>query len=160
MDLERRSAEQLAAAIEHQRAGRLAEAERLYRLVAAADPQNVRALHLLGVVGHQLGRRDAADLVGRALALRPDLAELHNDHGVILAAQGRIGEAAAAFERAVTQKPEYAEARNNLASAFARLGRLDEAVTQLERVRDGAPDAPLAHANLAMALRRQGRLAD
>ena len=44
----------------HHRAGRLLEAERLYRLVSDTDPRNARALHLLGVVAHQLERPDAA----------------------------------------------------------------------------------------------------
>ena len=53
MDVKRRSTEQLSAAMEHHRAGRLAEAERLYRGVCAAEPSNARAFHLLGVVAHQ-----------------------------------------------------------------------------------------------------------
>jgi predicted O-linked N-acetylglucosamine transferase (SPINDLY family) len=147
----------LFAALEHHRAGRLNEAERLYRLVCAADPKNARAFHLLGVVAHQLGRRDAAELVGRALALRPDVAEAHNDRGVILAAQGRLGEAAAAFEEAVRLRSGYLEARNNLAAALRQLGRLDEAVSHLERIVDGMPHSPPAHFNLATALRDLGR---
>src|ERR1700680_985784 len=131
MDVKRRSAQQLSAAMDHHLAGRLTEAERLYRGVCAADPSNARAFHLLGVVAHQLGRSDAADLVGRALALAPDVAEAHNDRGVILAAQGKLGEAAAEFETAVALKPDYGEALTNLAAALRALGRLDEAVTQL-----------------------------
>ena len=82
-----------AAAIAQHRAGRLAEAERLYRLVCDADPNNARAFHLLGVVAHQLKRPDAASLVGRAIALDPNSAEAHNDRGVILAANGLSADA-------------------------------------------------------------------
>lgn len=160
MDVTRRSADQLAAALEHHRAGRLNEAERLYRLVCAADGKNARAFHLLGVVAHQLGRTDAADLLGRAVALAPTLAEAHNDRGAVLAAQGRFAEAASAFEQAVRRKPGYAEARRNLAMALARLGRPDEALTQLEHAAAAAPDSPIAHLDLAMALRQHGRLDD
>ncbi len=83
-----RSEQTLAAAMEHHRAGRLIDAERLYRSVCDADPKNARAFHLLGVVAHQLKRPDAASLVGRAVTLDPDFAEAHNDRGVILAANG------------------------------------------------------------------------
>jgi protein O-GlcNAc transferase len=38
-----RSEQTLAAALAHHRAGRLAEAERLYRLVCDTDPKNARA---------------------------------------------------------------------------------------------------------------------
>jgi len=48
---------------------------------------HVGSLHLLGVVSHQLGRMDAADLIGRAVALKPEFAEAHNDLGVVQAAR-------------------------------------------------------------------------
>jgi Flp pilus assembly protein TadD len=86
-----RSEQTLAAAMAHHRAGRLNDAERLYRIVCDSDPQNARAFHLLGVVAHQLRRPDAASLVGRAVMLAPDFAEAHNDKGVILVALFRKG---------------------------------------------------------------------
>src|SRR3982074_3192610 len=87
------SEQTLASAMAHHRAGRLNDAERLYRSVCDTDPKNARAFHLLGVVAHQLRRPDAALLVGRAVALDPDFAEAHNDRGVILAAGGVLCEA-------------------------------------------------------------------
>jgi predicted O-linked N-acetylglucosamine transferase (SPINDLY family) len=156
--------DQLSAALEHHRAGRLNEAERLYRLACAGNPKNARAFHLLGVVAHQLRRPDAAELVGRAAALRPDVAEIHNDHGVILAAQGQLDAAAAAFEKAVRLKPAYAEAGKNLAAAlqqlarrFQELGRLDEALAYCERTVAVWPDAPGPRNNLGNVLRELGR---
>jgi len=160
MDVKRRSAELVAAAMEHHRAGRLGEAERLYRLACAADAGNARAFHLLGVVAHQLGRHDAADLLGRALALEPGWAEAHNDRGVILAAEGKLAEAAAHFDRAVALKPDSIEARTSLAMALQRLGRLDESVEHFERVLARAPASAPARVHLAMALRQQGRLGE
>ena len=81
-----RAEQTLAAGIVHHRAGRLVDAERLYRIASEADPRNARAFHLWGVVAHQLKRPDASSLVGRAVALDPSFAEAHNDRGVILAA--------------------------------------------------------------------------
>jgi protein O-GlcNAc transferase len=160
MDVKRRSVQQLSAAIEHHRAGRLGEAERLYRLVCAADPGNARAFHLLGVVAHQLGRADSAALVGRAIALAPRSAQPYNDRGVILAAGRKLAEAAADFAEAVKLAPDHVEARNNLAAALRQLGRLDEAIGHLERVLVHAPGSAMAHVNLAMALRQHGRRAE
>src|ERR1035437_8061569 len=61
-----RSEQTLAAAMAHHRAGRLIDAERLYRLVCDTDPKKARAFHLLGGVAHQLEGPEAALLVGLA----------------------------------------------------------------------------------------------
>jgi predicted O-linked N-acetylglucosamine transferase (SPINDLY family) len=151
-----RSEQTLAAAMVHHRAGRLAEAERLYRLVCDTDPTNARAFHLLGVVAHQLNHPDAASLVGRAVALDPDFAEAHNDRGVILAANGLFADAVPCFEKAVALKSGYHEARNNLARGLRALGRLDEATKQFELVLKSTPDSPVAHFNLASMLELTG----
>ncbi len=155
-----RSEQALAAAIAHHRAGRLPDAERLYRLACDADPSNARAFHLLGVTAHQLGRADAASLLGRAVVLDPNLAEAHNDRGVIFAANGMVSDAVPCFERAVALNAGYAEARTNLARGLRSLGRLDDAVTQFELALKYAPESPVAHFNLASALELTGRNPD
>jgi protein O-GlcNAc transferase len=152
-----RSEQMLAAAMAHHRAGRLIDAERLYRSVCDTDPKNARAFHLLGVVAHQLSRPDAALLVGRAVMLDPDFAEAHNDKGVILAANGLFADAVSCFERAVTLNPGYNEARNNFGRGLRALGRLDEAAMQFELVLTSTPDSPVAHFNLASVLELVGQ---
>ncbi|SHH61304.1 Predicted O-linked N-acetylglucosamine transferase, SPINDLY family [Bradyrhizobium erythrophlei] len=154
------SEQQLAAAMAHHRAGRLAEAERLYRLACDDDPKNARAFHLLGVVAHQLGRPDAASLVGRAVTLDPRFAEAHNDRGAILAANRSFTDAVACFERAVSLNPGYHEARNNLARGLRSLGRFGEALVQFEQILKYAPDSPVAHFNLASVFELAGRKSD
>ena len=160
MNLGGHSEQTLAAAMAQHRAGRLTDAERLYRLVCDADPNNARAFHLLGVVAHQLRRPDAASLVGRAVLLDPDFAEAHNDRGVILAANGLFADALSCFERAVALNPGYSEARNNLGRGLRSLGRFDEALTQFELVLKSAPDSPVAHFNLASVFELIGRNPD
>jgi predicted O-linked N-acetylglucosamine transferase (SPINDLY family) len=155
-----RSEQTLSAAMVHHRAGRLAEAEQLYRLVCDADPGNARAFHLLGIAAHQLGRPEAASLVGRAVMLKPDFAEAHNDRGAILAANGLMTDALSSFERAVALKPGYSEARNNLGRSLRSLGRFAEAVTQFELVLKDSPNSAIIHFSLASALELAGRKAD
>ncbi|MEH2565809.1 tetratricopeptide repeat protein [Bradyrhizobium sp. AZCC 2289] len=155
-----RSEQTLAAAMAHHRAGRLAEAERLYQSVCDSDPDNARAFHLYGVVAHQLGRPDAVSLLDRAVTLDPDFAEAHNDRGVILAANGSFADAIPCFERAVALNPGYIEARNNLGRGLRSLGRLDEALVQFEQVLKAAPDSPLAHFNLGSVLELAGQRPD
>src|ERR1700682_964282 len=83
-------AERFAVALSHHQAGRLAEAERLYRQICAVDPNHVDSLHFLGVLAGQVGRNDIAiDQIGRALALRPDYAEALCNMGSVLAKENR-----------------------------------------------------------------------
>ncbi len=155
-----RSEQVLAAAMDHHRAGRLIEAERLYRQVCDGEPNNARAFHLLGVVAHQLRRPDAAALLGQAVTLDPQSAEAHNDRGVILAANGLFSEALPCFERAVALNAGYVEARNNLGRALRSLGRLDEALQHFELVLASGPASPVAHFSLAAMCDQIGRKLD
>jgi protein O-GlcNAc transferase len=153
-------ARQFAAALDHHKAGRLPEAERLYRQVCAADPNHAGGFHRLGVVAHQLGRPDAAELLKRAITLKPDLAEAHNDLGNVLGAQGKFVQAAACFERAAVLKPDFADAHYNRGLALGNLGRFGDAAGSFQRVLALNPQSALAHAALAATLRELGRCAE
>jgi predicted O-linked N-acetylglucosamine transferase (SPINDLY family) len=156
MSSSRDSERMLEAAIAYHRAGRLVDAERLCREACDITPNNARAFHLAGVLAHQLRRRDAAALLARAVALKPDFAEAHNDRGVILAANGNFADALPCFERAVAINPAYAEARSNLGRTLGAMGRAGEAAAEFEQIVKTTPTSPLAHFDLASALERAG----
>jgi tetratricopeptide (TPR) repeat protein len=146
-------AERFALALSHHQAGRLAEAESLYRQICAIDPRHVDGLYLLGVLARQRGRNEVAiDLIGRVLALRPDFAEAHHDLGAVLLVQDKPNDAMACFERAVGLKPDYAEAHYNQAIALMRVNRLDDAATRYERALALKPDFADAHNGLGAVL--------
>ena len=53
------------------RAGRYAEAERIYADVLRQNPADFDVLHLQGVIAHPTGRYErAVDLIGSAISLR------------------------------------------------------------------------------------------
>ena len=59
-----------ADAVGHHQAGRLAEAERLYRSALTINPRHDDSLHLLGVIASQSGRHDVAvELIRKAIAI-------------------------------------------------------------------------------------------
>src|SRR6478672_2820828 len=65
-------------AVGHQRAGRLREAEEIYRQLLVYQPEHVDAMLMMARLEHQLGRHDAAaGLLRRVVALRPGVAEYY-----------------------------------------------------------------------------------
>ncbi len=154
-----------ADALALHQAGRLAEAEGLYRQVVAADPRQSDALHLLGVLSFQSGRFDeAVALITQALQVNEAAPFYHNNLGAVLRAQDKLDEAAVHYERALALQPDYAEARDNLAAvvetrglALKSEGSLDVAAACYRRLIELKPDSAVAHNNLGSVLKDQGQ---
>ena len=139
-------------------AGRLAEAERLYRAVLKADRKHAPALHGLGALCSQQGRlEEAVRLLRKAVAAAPSLATAHNDLGNALHAQRRSADALGCYQRAISLDPALAPAHYNLGNALTALGRPDEAVDAYERAVALKPDYADAYHNLGVALAALGR---
>lgn len=147
-----------ARAYEAHRDGRLADAERDYRAAIDADPVHTDALHLLGVLRHQQGRHEeAADLVGRAVALRPNDAALQLNLGNALKALGRLDGAIERFRNALSLAPEFALAHYNLGNAYAQAGRHEDAADAFEKSLRLQPNDASTYNNLGNALHALGR---
>lgn len=150
-----------ARALAHHQAGRLAEAEAIYRRIQAVEPRHLDSLHLLGVAVHQDGRPDEAIvLIGRAIAANDGVAAFHHNLAEVLRTVGRLDEAVTHYRRAVELDPDWADAHNHLGIALQELGWLDEAAASYRRALELAPDDATAHNNLGVALQDQGRLAE
>ncbi len=132
----------------HHRAGRLAEAERLYRQVLAAEPDHAASLHWLGVLAHQTGDYEKAiELVGQAIAIEGDIALYHSNLGNALRRLKRLDKAAAAGGRALELDPSYAEGHNNLAITYKDMERLEDAAAHFRQAARLKPDYAEAHYN-------------
>ncbi len=92
---------------------------------------------------------DAVAHYERALFLRPDHADAHNNLGTALQAQGRADDAAAHFGRALALDPDHAAAHNNLGTVFRDEGRFADAMAHYERAIAIRPDYTEAHFNRA-----------
>ncbi|WP_325169496.1 tetratricopeptide repeat protein [Azospirillum agricola] len=139
-------------------AGRLDEAEAVYRAILAADAEHPDALHLLGVAAHQRNRNEEATaLIARAIARRGDVAEYHGNLGSVLQALGRLPQAVGCYETALRLRPAYPDALNNLGSALQALGRLPEAEARYRAALAQRPGFVQALANLGTALHAMGR---
>lgn len=154
-------AQALELAVEQHSAGRLAEAEDIYRKILAAVPTNHDALHLLGLIENEKGNNEqAAELIERAIAISPDVGEMHGNLALVLQDLGRLGDAVARFDKALALNPEFAEGHNNLGLIQQDLGRLEDAVASFERALAIDPGFAEAHSNLGAALAETGALED
>jgi predicted Zn-dependent protease len=137
----------LELAIEHHRAGRLQDAERLYRAILDVQPQHPDANHNLGVLAVGVGKVEAAlPLFKKALEARPDVeqfwlsyadgllraGQLNAARQVIALArqQGHIGPAIEQLATRIEQTTaQDAQAADLLAQAIAarETGRYSEA---------------------------------
>lgn len=145
--------EALALAIRQHRAGNLAEAERIYRQVAAAQPNHPQPWHLLGLIANQVNKPEVAlPCLERAIALKPDYAEAICDLGTACDKLGRQTEALEHYRRATSLKPEYAEAHYNLGCALHQQGQPDAAIAAYRRALELRPDFIDVHNNLGLIL--------
>jgi predicted O-linked N-acetylglucosamine transferase (SPINDLY family) len=148
-----------ALALQHHRAGRLAEAERGYRAILRSEPEHADSLHLLGVIALQNGDLTSAlSLVQRAVVLRPDAAVCRNNLGQVLDRLGRNDEAVGCYEAAIELDPGYAEAYNNLGFVLARQDRLTDADALYRKAIDLDPEYAEPHTNRGNLLKDRGEL--
>jgi tetratricopeptide (TPR) repeat protein len=151
-------AEELSAAIELHRAGRLAEAAAGYEAVLAREPDDAEALHLLGVVRHQQGKHDdAVEKIGRAVALRPNVARYHANLAEAFRAMSRFDRAVGCCRTAIRLAPDYPEAHGNLGLALRGLGDDEAAEAAFRRAIELRPAFAAALNNLGTLLRERGR---
>ncbi len=158
--------EAIAAGIAHHRAGRLSEAETIYRKVLAVDSNNPDALNLLGSIAHQAGHyRQAIDYIGRAIEsfeqakpARPPNPYAYSNLGEAYRAMGDSGNARACYEKALAIKPDYAEAHYHLGLVLAEQEDDDEAIACYRKALSFKPELLLARYNLGVALKGKGKL--
>ncbi len=154
-------AEMLRAAKAHHQAGQLAEAEQLYRRILQADPRQAEALHLLGLIAHQVGRRDVAiDYMTAAIALDASQPSFHSNLGEVYRGEGRLAEAQACYQRAVRLQPRFAAAHYNLGLLFQNQGLAADAEHCYRQAIAAQGDYAEAYNNLAAVLRDQARYVD
>ncbi len=140
----------LAEALQHHRAGRPIDAERLYRKVLTANSRHADSLTGRGA--------SAATPIGRAIAIDDKIAAYHSNLGKLLLDRGRLDEACASLHRALDLRPDFQEAHNILGVALEGQGRPDEAADCYRRAIRIGPDHPLLHTNLGKVLKDQGHL--
>ncbi|TYL82426.1 tetratricopeptide repeat protein [Bradyrhizobium rifense] len=115
----------LEAGLAHHRAGRLAQAEAIYRQLLATRPDHADAVFLLGVAALQTGHPDRAlDFFIRAVQLQPRNSAYHSNMAVALRALGRRGEAIASYRDALLHQPGNLETHIQLGLLLGECGEV------------------------------------
>ncbi|HWA17651.1 MAG TPA: sulfotransferase [Devosia sp.] len=135
------------------RVGDLAGVAQIATQLLSADPRDVKALHLAGIVAMNARRYGAAhQYLSRAVALNPRDATLQSDLGLTFLKANLPDQAEIALSRALALKPDLAAAQINLASTLARLGRFAEGVPLARKAITSQPTSPDALLALGAAL--------
>jgi predicted TPR repeat methyltransferase len=147
--------EALEVALQLHRDGSLDPAENLYRKVIAAAPENLNALHYLGVLCHQQNRHaEAAESIQRIIDLDPQNADAHNNLGNVLEGLGKYSEAEACYRRAIALQPSHDPACNNLGVILMAQRKVAEALDAYRRAVALAPESADYRYNMGNALRK------
>jgi len=150
--------EVLATGLAHFRAGRLDEAERIFRQILDRDPRDVRAWHLLGLVAKQRGELPAAmECLKRAIELAPEYAEARCDLGNCWKELGNPDEAEACYRGSLEFKPELATGHLNLGILCEERGAVAEAASCYRRAVGIDPTLAAGHHALGTALLKEGK---
>jgi tetratricopeptide (TPR) repeat protein len=130
------------AGLAHHRAGRLPQAEAIYRQILASEPNHADSLHLLGLVLLQAGHPGRAlDPILRAVRLQPSNSFYHSSMAAALRALGRKDEAIASYREALLHKPDNLDLHNQLGILLGECG-----------------EVPAAEAHYRLVLRHQAGL--
>jgi hypothetical protein len=150
-------AELFTAAVEHERGGRFADAERLLGHILAAEPEQADALHLAGIVAFRRGRPgEALDLMRRSLDHGTDTPLYWRNICEVLRVEGHLDEALDAGRRAVRLNPDDAVTLSNLAMIHAHRLELDDAEACGRLALELDPGHAGAHFGLAEVLLLRG----
>ena len=149
----------LQLAMHLHQSGKVAEAAQRYRAILAMAPQQIDALHYLGVAQHQLGQSHAAaDLIRQVLVLQPDYIDAHNNLGNILQEMGEAVEAEAAYRKVLAARPQFAQAQNNLGVVLVAQGRFAEAIQAYRQCLSMQAEFAEGWHNLGNALKKNGEI--
>ncbi|MCH7887702.1 MAG: tetratricopeptide repeat protein [Proteobacteria bacterium] len=142
-------------------AGRVQDAENIYRQILEIDPDHADANHLLGGLACQAGNpAQAIGLISKAIVRAPDRPLYHFNLGTVYQSLERLAEAVDSCRNALALKPDYAEAHFGLGMSLHGLGRLEDATASYRQALAVKPDNAVTHNNLGAALQGLGRMDD
>jgi protein O-GlcNAc transferase len=139
--------------------GDFKEAESRYKNILKKQPQQVDALHFLGIIYYQLGNYDLAiDYIKRELQANPKDADAYNNLGLALQGKRKLDEAVDCFQKALQLDPALSNTYYNLGNVLKEKGEPDEAVACFQKALKLDPNFAYAYNNLGVIFKEKGLL--
>lgn len=150
----------LQLALAQHMAGKLDEAEAVYRDVLKREPRNAAAWHLTGVAAGDRGDLvKAIEYIGKAIALDGNNHSFHANLGRMLSFAERHAEAEASYRKALALAADRAY-HDNLGNALRNQEKHEEAEASYRRAIAADPGFASAYRNLGDLQQLQGNITD
>ncbi len=144
--------ETLTRIMQHQSAGRFAEAGELLDMLLRHNPGHAKLTHYKGYNLLQQGETERGmEMIKSAMDQEPDDPVQMCDYGALLAQSGKLEEAMEYFQSAAEIAPNYSVARSNLGGALVLDKKFARAIGHLEKAIELDGSLLDAHTNLAAA---------
>ena len=143
----------LQKAVELHQNGALNEAEKLYRQILAAAPENADAWNMLGLVAQAKSLHEQAiECFEQAIKYAPQHFPLYFNMAVSLGALNKNAEAIAAYQKTLELQPNLPEAHTALGNIYWASGKIEKAQKFFMQALEVAADYLPARVNLAEML--------
>jgi tetratricopeptide (TPR) repeat protein len=152
---------EILTALEHHKAGRIAEAVEIYQQILQADPDHPEALHLMGNAAAQLGDIDfSIALISKASLLFPRNTTYLLSLGMAYRTKKLFDQAMACYSGILEIEPNSASAYFGMGITLQKQDRMDEAMQSFRQALALAPDFFEARYALANLEKSAGRHAE
>jgi len=151
--------EAIALALKEQKSGNLIMAESIYRKILEIQPDNVNALHFLGLIYFENKDFDSAiEYISKSLNIEPAYPEALLNMGLVLMAKGHFDEALYYLRKSFQFNPECAETLKNIGAILQVQGNYDEAIINYKKALEINPELSDIYKNVAYLFRDKGML--
>ena len=129
--------EALQIGIHKQNSGNFSGAEIIYKNILDKIPENIDALHLLGLIKYQEGKnKEAIELIEKAISIRGDIAIFHGNLGMVYDSIGDENKSIKEFETALKIDSNYEgawRADYNLGVYYSSIGEIEKAIDYYDK---------------------------
>ena len=135
--------------------GNINEAEKIYLELIERETQSHIVYGNLAAIYQMKGNKEKEQIIyllKKALQIKPDFAQAHNNLGTALKEKGALNSAILSFQTALKIKPDFEKAHYNLGTALQENGDLNSAILSFQKALQIKPDFADAHYNLGHAI--------